>query len=163
MAIMRCQDYPDPCLVLSTPKPNYGPKDFSASGWPCRTDGWLRGIRDGGLFFRQYEADRRGSRRNRLPRYEHRVRTSRPNTAMGSGDCRRRSSVKTTILITRGTASFSHSGYHCVDMVNCFLKAGMVESKRPDSMAVTASIRLHQWTLPDDLYRVESSQRQTGS
>ena len=39
----------------------------------------------------------------------------------------------------QGYGKLSHSGYHCVDMVNCFLKAGLVESKRPDSMAVTSS------------------------
>jgi len=39
----------------------------------------------------------------------------------------------------QGYGKLSHSGYHCVDMVNCFLRAGMVPGKRPDSMSVTSS------------------------
>jgi predicted dehydrogenase len=39
----------------------------------------------------------------------------------------------------QGYGKLSHSGYHCVDMVNCFLRAGMVASKRPDSLAITSS------------------------
>ena len=39
----------------------------------------------------------------------------------------------------QGYGKLSHSGYHCVDMINCFLTAGMVEAKRPELMAVTSS------------------------
>jgi len=42
----------------------------------------------------------------------------------------------------QGYGKLSHSGYHCVDLVNCFLRAGVVDGKRPDAMAVTSSFTM---------------------
>ncbi len=39
----------------------------------------------------------------------------------------------------QGYGKLSHSGYHCVDMVNCFMRSGMVSRTRPDWMAATSS------------------------
>ena len=46
----------------------------------------------------------------------------------------------------KGYGKLSHSGYHCVDMVNCFLRAGMVGAKRPDTISATSS-----FTMPTGL------------
>ncbi len=39
----------------------------------------------------------------------------------------------------QGYGKLSHSGYHCVDMVNCFRNAGLIDAKRPDAIALTSS------------------------
>jgi predicted dehydrogenase len=42
----------------------------------------------------------------------------------------------------QGYGKLSHSGYHCVDMVSRFLRAGSSNEKRPDAMAVTSSFTM---------------------
>jgi predicted dehydrogenase len=42
----------------------------------------------------------------------------------------------------RGYGKVSHSGYHTLDMVACFLRAGYVPGKEPDALSVTTSFLL---------------------
>jgi hypothetical protein len=47
----------------------------------------------------------------------------------------------------RGYGKVSHSGYHALDMVACFLRAGSVPGKEPDALRVTSSFVLPEGFL----------------
>lgn len=74
-----------------------------------------------------------------------RTRFNQPVTSVSSSHCDGQWRLPAEICeqlyhpYCQGYGKVSHSGYHMLDMVACFLRAGSVPGKTPDTMALTSS------------------------
>jgi hypothetical protein len=79
---------------------------------------------------------------------EVRNRTGCPVTSVSSEHCDGQWRLPAEIVsqnyhpYNQGYGKVSHSGYHLLDMVNCFIVAGQVAGKVPDTMSLTSSFVL---------------------